>query len=141
MRILVLHVDYFRCIVTTRGRSKIVENPPSEATEVNEALVVLASVEKRDETTVQGVSRKAVAEVAELGHRLKVNTIVLHPFAHLFGELSTPEVAVQTMKLVEEGLVQRGFTAIRAPFGWFNTLELRAKGHPLSRIARKIAVT
>ena len=26
----------------------------------------------------------------------------------------------------------------RTPFGWFNTLEIRAKGHPLSRVARTI---
>ena len=137
---LILHVDYFRCTITERGRSKIVENPPSKTTEVEEALLVLAGVEKEDETNPEEVSRKAVEELAKLGHQLKVNTIVLHSFAHLFGELSKPEVAIKTMKLTEEGLVQHGFTVTRTPFGWFNTLELKAKGHPLSRIARKVSV-
>jgi len=137
---LILHVDYFRCTITERGRSKIVENPSSKTTEVEEALLVLAGVEKQDEPNPEEVSRKAVEELAKLGHQLKVNTIVLHPFAHLFGELSKPEVAIKSMKLIEEGLVQHGFTVTRTPFGWFNTLELRAKGHPLSRIARKVSL-
>ncbi|MFQ6076023.1 MAG: threonyl-tRNA synthetase editing domain-containing protein, partial [Candidatus Bathyarchaeia archaeon] len=59
--------------------------------------------------------------------------------AHLFGELSTPEVAIKTLMLTEEGLVQHGFKVTRTPFGWFNTLELRAKGHPLSRVARRVS--
>jgi threonyl-tRNA synthetase len=135
---LILHVDYFSCTVTKKGRSKIVENPSSKTTDVKEALVVLVSVEKRDEINFKDVSRKAVEEVAELSHQLKVNTVVLHPFAHLFGELSKPDVAIETLKLMEVGLVHHDFKVIRTPFGWFNTLELKAKGHPLSRVARKI---
>ena len=140
MRMLIIHVNYFSSTITEQGRSKIVEDPSPKTTEVGEALIVLASVEKLDETNPEDVSRKAVEEVAKIGHQLKVKTIVLHPFAHLFGELSKPEVAIKTMKLTEEGLVQNGFTAIRTPFGWFNTLELKAKGHPLSRISKKVSV-
>jgi threonyl-tRNA synthetase len=69
-----------------------------------------------------------------------VDTIVIHPFAHLFGELSSPEAAIEILTLIEEGLARLGFTVLRTPFGWFNTLELRAKGHPLSRIARQITL-
>jgi len=140
VRMLIIHVGYFSCTVTEKGRSKIIEDPPSKTIEAEEALLVLASVEKQDETSPEDVSRKAVEEVSKLGHQLKVNTIVLHPFAHLFGEMSKPEVAMKTLKLTEEGLVQRGFEVTRTPFGWFNTLELKAKGHPLSRIARKVSV-
>jgi len=42
------------------------------------------------------------------------------------------------LKLIQDGLARNGFEALRTPFGWFNTLELKAKGHPLSRIAKKI---
>lgn len=136
---LILHVDYFSCTVTKKGRSKIVEDARSRTTEVEEALLVLASVEKQDETNTEDVSRKAVEEVAKLGNQLKVDTIVLHPFAHLFGKLSKPEVAIKTLKLTEEGLIQHGFKVTRTPFGWFNTLKLRAKGHRLSRISRRVS--
>lgn len=135
-----LHVDYFSSTVTERGRSKIVEDVSSETITVNEALLVLASVEKQDEVNPEDVSKKAVEEIFRLAQQLKVNTIVLHPFAHLFGELSTPEIAVRTLKLIAGGLAKHGFKVIRTPFGWFNTLELKAKGHPLSRVARILSL-
>lgn len=141
MKILMLHVDYFSCTITERGRSKIFEDfdPHFKTMEVGEALLVLVSVEKTDESNPENVSKKATAEMTRLARQLKVDIIVLHPFAHLFGELSKPEIAIKTLKLTEEELIQNGFKTIRTPFGWFYTLELRAKGHPLSRVARIIS--
>jgi threonyl-tRNA synthetase len=141
MRLLTLHVDYFTCTITEKGRSKVFEDldPNSRTTAVNEALLVLASVEKQDETNPEIVSKKATEEISSLAKQLKVDTIVLHPFAHLFAELSKPEVAIKVLKLTQEELLEHGFRVIRTPFGWFNTLELKAKGHPLSRVARIIS--
>jgi len=140
MRMLMLHVDAFRSTITERGRSNFMEelNPSSRTAEVGEALLVLTSVEKADEPNPEGVSEKAVAEIAQQARKLKVQVIVLHPFAHLFADLSSPEAAVKTLKLAEEGLTREGFKVVRTPFGWFNTLELKAKGHPLSRVARTV---
>jgi threonyl-tRNA synthetase len=134
-----LHVDHFSSTVTEKGRSSIVEESPSKTMEADEALLVLASVEKEDETNPIGVSDRVAEEISKLSQQLKVHTIVLHPFAHLFAEMSRPETALETLKLTEEGLSRRGFKVIRTPFGWFNTLELKAKGHPLSRVARTIS--
>lgn len=135
-----LHVDYFSSTVAKRGRSKAFENPPSEKMEVKEALLVLTNVEKQDETNPTSIARKTVEEIAKHSGQLKVNMIVLHPFAHLFGEPGKPEVAIEIIKLMEGELLQKGFRVTRTPFGWFNTWELRTKGHPLSRVARKISV-
>jgi threonyl-tRNA synthetase len=136
-----LHVDRFCSTITDKGRSRIIESydPDSRTVEVDEALLILVSVEKKDETSPENVSRKAAEEAANLARQLKVRTIVLHPFAHLFGELSSPDVAIGVLKLTEENLVRSGFKVVRTPFGWFNTLELKAKGHPLSRVARTIS--
>ncbi len=141
MRLLKLHMDYFQSKITKKGRSKVVENFTNPETTVHEALIVLTSVEKRDETSPGLVSEKAVEEVAKLAHNLKVRTIVLHPFAHLFGTLSNPRTAIEVLKMVEEKLSKRGFHVIRTPFGWFNTLELKAKGHPLSRVQESSLLT
>jgi len=143
MRLLALHVDYFTCTITEKGRSKVFEDldPNSRTTVVNEALLVLASVEKQDEINPEIVSKKAIEEISSLAKQLKVDAIVLHPFAHLFAELSKPEVAIKVLKLVQEELLKLGFRVVRTPFGWFNTLELKAKGHPLSRVARIISAT
>jgi len=138
MRFLAWHVDRFECRITERGRSPLVEEYDDPETVTAEALLVLASVEKGDESAPDRVADKAVVESAAHASNLKVRTVVLHPFAHLFGELSKPAVAVQVLKRVEEGLRSEGLAVIRTPFGWFNTLDIEAKGHPLSRIARTI---
>jgi hypothetical protein len=140
MRFLAWHVDHFECRITERGRSPLVEEYDDPRTVADEALLVLASVEKGDESAPDGVADKAVAEIAAHAANLKVQTVVLHPFAHLFGQLSKPAVAVQVLKRAEEGLRAEGLSVTRTPFGWFNTLDIRAKGHPLSRIARTVTV-
>jgi hypothetical protein len=138
MRFLAWHVDYFKCRITERGRSPLVEEYDDPETVAEEALLVLASVEKGDEAAPELVATRASAEIAAHAANLKVHAVVLHPFAHLFGQLSRPATAVQVLQMMEEELRTGGLAVTRTPFGWFNTLEIRAKGHPLSRVARVI---
>ncbi|MBI1743977.1 hypothetical protein HYR54_13060 [Candidatus Acetothermia bacterium] len=138
MRLLIWHVDRFKCVITERGRSKIVEEYTNPETEVAEALLVFASVEKSDEAAPMAVAAKAADEIANLALTLKAQSIVLHSFAHLFGELSSPQTAIDVLKATEANLQQKNLKVIRTPFGWFNTLDIQAKGHPLSRVARTI---
>jgi threonyl-tRNA synthetase len=136
MRFLAWHVDHFKCRITERGRSPLVEEYDDPETVAEDALLVLASVERGDEAAPETVAERATAEIAAHAAGLKVGTIVLHPFAHLFGQLSRPATAVRMLQMVEDGLRARELEVIRTPFGWFNTLDIRAKGHPLSRVAR-----
>ena len=115
MRFLSFHCDYFRFKATKRSRSKIFE----ELTEQNR------------ENVIENVIDKFTTQLIVL------NIIVLS-FAHLFGELSNPEFGLKALKNLEKKLIENGFNVLRPPFGWFNELELKAKGHPLSRISRKI---
>jgi hypothetical protein len=139
MRFLAWHVDCFKCRITEQGRSPLVEEYDDPETTAENALLILASVEKRDEAAPEAVARRAAAEIAAHAASLKVQTIVLHPFAHLFGQLSRPATAVEVLQAIEEGLRAQGLAVTRTPFGWFNTLDIRAKGHPLSRVARIVS--
>lgn len=139
MRILMWHVDHFKSELTEQGRSPLVEPADDRVTEVNEALLVFASVERQDEESPGEVATRCTAEIADHCRRLGVKVVVLHPFAHLFGELSSPATAVRVLDEVKTALEEQGLEAQRTPFGWFNTLELRAKGHPLSRVARTVS--
>jgi hypothetical protein len=136
MRFLVLHVNSFCCTITEKGRSKVYEPYDDPVTRVDDALVVLSSVEKGDEGNPPLVAQRASAEIHQLASQLKVTTVVLHPFAHLFGELGSPETAIDILSCTQQGLSATGLRCIRTPFGWFNTLQIDAKGHPLSRVAR-----
>ncbi|MHA1301419.1 MAG: threonyl-tRNA synthetase editing domain-containing protein [Candidatus Helarchaeota archaeon] len=139
MRFLSFHVDYFRHKVTKRGRSKLFEDISEDAKEnrVEDALIFFISMEKQDEKNSE-IINKSVSEIKKIADQLKVTNIVLIPFAHLFGKLSSPEFALKSLKEIYSQLKSKNFNVLRLPFGWFNELEMKAKGHPLSRISRII---
>ena len=134
MRFLAWHVDYVRAEPTERGRSALVEE--AKPVKAENALLVFANFEKNDESHQAEVIERATAEIASIAAQLKVTDVVLNPFAHLFAEPSTPEVAVDMLGRIHEGLVGRNLIVQRLAFGMFYELELKAKGHRLSRIAR-----
>ncbi len=136
MRFLAWHVDYVRAEPTERGRSGLVEEARSVRAE--NALLVFA-FEKTDESRQGEVAEKAIAEISTIAGQLKVRAIVLNPFAHLFAEPSRPEVAMDMLDKLRLGLVGKNFEVQRLAFGMFYELELKAKGHRLSRIARSIS--
>ncbi|MCL4424554.1 MAG: threonyl-tRNA synthetase editing domain-containing protein [Firmicutes bacterium] len=138
MRFLALHVDHFRSEITEKGRTRLIEPAEPKVSETGEALVLLVSVEKGDEPAPKEVAVKAAGEISTLASQLGVQTIVLHPFAHLFAELAAPPIAIEIMDQTRCTLSEKGYQVVRTPFGWFNTLEIKAKGHPLSRVARRI---
>lgn len=137
MRLLIWHVDSFSAEPTERGRSKIADVEPKTAT-ISDGLVVFAAVEKGDEPDTEGVATRAATAIAEVARQLGARDILLHSFAHLFVELSAPAVARDVLNAVQRGLEGDGYTVSQSAFGWFNRLEMRAKGHPLSRVARQV---
>ncbi|MFW9866760.1 MAG: threonyl-tRNA synthetase editing domain-containing protein [Candidatus Thorarchaeota archaeon] len=137
MRFLTFHVDYFWYKVTKKGRSKIIEEitEDNKTNEVENALVIFVSMEKSDETKTE-ILEKGIDEIEKITKQLKISNTVIIPFAHLFGQLSTLEFAFESFKKIESMLKSKGYSVLRLPFGWFNELDMKAKGHPLSRISR-----
>ena len=137
MRFLSFHVDYFRYRVTEKGRSKVIEEilEGNKENQVDNALVLFISMEKSDEVKTE-ILEKGIIEIEKITNQLKVSTIVILPFAHLFGKLSSLEFAFESFKKIETLLKLKDYSVLRLPFGWFNELEMKAKGHPLSRISR-----
>jgi threonyl-tRNA synthetase len=129
-------VERFKATPTEKGRSQIVED--ATTVEAENALLVFANFEKSDEMRQEEIVSKATNEISSIAENLKTKTIVLNPFAHLFAEPSTPESAVSMLKSLEASLVKSNFHVRRLAFGMFYELELRAKGHRFSRIARRI---
>lgn len=138
MKLLIWHVDSFKSTITQRGRSGLIEETEEQETAVGEALIVFTAVEKQDDEQPEAAAGKAANAIAAHAKIVHFNTIVIHPFAHLFADLGSPEKAVEIMDAVKNLLSEKGFEAVRTPFGWFNRLEINAKGHPLSRVAKRI---
>jgi len=138
MRFLSFHCEYFKYKATKRSRSKVFEDLTEENKQnsFENVVVLFISIEKKDEINLNYLD-KAIVEIEKIIEQLKVSNIVLLSFAHLFGELGNPKFSLESLKHLEEILSQK-YNVLRPPFGWFNELELKAKGHPLSRISRKI---
>jgi threonyl-tRNA synthetase len=137
MRVLIWHVDMFAAEPEQRGRSKIADAAP-QPVRIAEGLVVFAACERQDEGEPEAVATRATEAIVDIAGRLGARTVVLHSFSHLFVELSSPAVARTILDTVQRPLEEQGYSVQQSAFGWFNRLEMRAKGHPLSRVARQV---
>ena len=137
MRFLSFHCSFFRYEVQKKSRSKLIEDlsDKNRSGELDNCLVLFITVEKRDESNPD-LLLHALIEIEKVINQLKLTNIVILSFAHLFGKLSTPEFSFSSLKELEKSLEEKGYSTLRPPFGWFNEIELKAKGHPLSRISR-----
>lgn len=138
MRLLIFHVDAFTCTLTEKSRSAIVEEPKARSAHIDVGLLVLASVEAGDEEAPEAVAEGATEEVSKVAGQLGAREVMLLPFAHLFGEPGPAESAIQIIDATGARLEAAGLAVQRPPFGWFHSWDLKAKGHPLSRVARTI---
>jgi threonyl-tRNA synthetase len=137
MRLLIWHMDAFTAEPGERGRSKVADSEP-RTVEVGESLVVFAAAEKRDEPEAEAVAERATAAILDVAKQTGARVVVLHSFSHLFAELSAPATAKQILDSMEARLTAAGYEIQQTAFGWFNRLEMKAKGHPLSRVARQV---
>jgi hypothetical protein len=77
---------------------------------------------------------------SRLAGQVGARRALVHPFAHLFGEPAPLPAAVELLDGLTDALRAHGLEASRSPFGWFFSWELSARGHPLSRLARRFTL-
>ncbi|WP_456454487.1 threonine--tRNA ligase [Methanopyrus sp.] len=137
MRLLFIHADGMS--FEARQKTKIAEEePPIKEAEVEDCMVVFAAVQEADEENPKAIAEAAVEEIEDVAGKLKVDRIVLYPYAHLADDLASPDVAVEVLKRMEGLLKERGYEVVRAPFGWYKAFRLACKGHPLSELSRTV---
>ncbi|MCL2134622.1 MAG: threonine--tRNA ligase [Candidatus Bathyarchaeota archaeon] len=132
MRILQLHSDFITYKPVEKELSQAEEVEKTEV-HIEEVVVLFTSVEEGD--TVE-VSQKAINDVRAFLGRLKVNKILIYPFAHLSSNLSKPSEAFSVIKEMENYAKQKNIETYRAPFGWNKQFTISIKGHPLAEQAR-----
>ena len=140
MRLLIFHVARFAFTATQKGRSTIVEPLDSKTTVFEDGLLLLSAAEAGDEAAPLELAGRAADEVARLAGQVGARRALVHPFAHLFGEPAPLPAAVELLDGLTDALRARGLEATRSPFGWFFSWELSARGHPLSRLARRFTL-
>ncbi len=136
MRILQLHADYIE-YKPVQKEIAAAEEAEKTVTRFDEVVVLFCAVEKgdTDETAI-----KSVEEVHDFLGKLKVNRILIYPYAHLSSDLSSPSQALAVLKKMESEARERGIETYRAPFGWNKQFTIAVKGHPLAEQSRTILV-
>jgi threonyl-tRNA synthetase len=137
MRMLQLHSNF---IAYKPVQKEIATAEEAEKKEVRleEIVVLFIAVEEGDNETA---AQKAIDEVRAFLGKLKVNKILIYPYAHLSSNLSKPAEALEVVKAMEAYAKEKGIETYRAPFGWNKQFTISIKGHPLAEQARTILPT
>jgi len=112
----------------------------AEEREVRDAAVVFVHAEARDEDPERrkSVFKKALKHVKWLAGKRDLKNVVLHSFAHLGGESSTPEFTRAFLDELAERLEATGYAVSRTPFGWFCSWELSVHGESLAKVWKEL---
>ena len=132
MRTLELHVDFIE-YEPVKKEAKLAEETEKRIFRFEDALVMLVSVEPDDS---EAEAEAAIEDAIEHMRHLKINRLVIYPFAHLSSNLARPEHALDILKILEHKARGTGVEVHRAPFGWNKALRLSVKGHPLAERSR-----
>ncbi len=136
MRILSIHAD--RMWYHATKKTKMAEEITTAEDRMEECVVLFCCVEKLDEKNPAHVVLSATHNVVARLHNLRVNNVLIYPYAHLTSTLGSPVVSLDILRGLEESLRGSGITVKRAPFGWYKQFEIRAKGHPLADLSMTI---
>lgn len=136
MRILAIHAE--KISYKANRKTKFAEPIEKKEDEMANCMVLLSSVEKLDETDPLAVIQGATHEVLKRLEMIKVNRVMIFPYAHLTSTLSSPPIALQILKGLDESLKAHGIEVKRAPFGWYKEYDIKSTGHPLSELSMTI---
>lgn len=134
MRILQLHSNFIK-YKPIQKEIAIAEEAEKKETQLEEIVVLFTAVEEGDN---EAVAKKAIDEAQAFLKKLKVNRILIYPYAHLSSNLAKPQNALKIVKAMEAYAKKKGLETYRAPFGWNKQFTISIKGHPLAEQSRVI---
>ncbi len=142
MKELIIHADRVSYEVTKKTKLAEELTEDMRTGEMEDVIWVRVAVEKGDEKDINGLADKAVADIESVSDQVKTKNVMLYPYAHLLmgSKPSSPQAAIGLLEGMAGALRNRGFTVVRAPFGWYKKFTVHAKGHPLSELSRVFSV-
>jgi len=135
LKILQLHSNFIEYRPVEREIASA-EDVEKRVYRLEDLVVLFTCVERND--TIE-VAHKAIDEVRKFLSDMKVNRILIYPYAHLSSDLAEP---LEALKILEEMRVYAsslGIEAYRAPFGWCKEFSISVKGHPLAEQFKSIS--
>ena len=137
LRILQLHSNFIE-YEPIKKEIATAEKCEKKRQRLEELVVLFTCVEEGDD---EAVARKAVEEVGSSLQQLKVNKVLIYPYAHLSSNLAKPAAALKVVKAVEKYAKEAGIETYRTPFGWCKQFSISIKGHPLAEQSKVVVPT
>ena len=132
MRILQQHLDFIEYEPIGKEIA-LAEDAEKKRQHYDEIVVLFTSVEQGDDDEV---AKKAIGGTKDFLAKLKVNRVIIYPYAHLSQNLARPKEALEVLKAMERYSREAGLETYRAPFGWNKAFQVKVKGHPLAEQSR-----
>ena len=132
MRILQLHSNFI-VFKPVKKEIKLAEETNETENRIEQVIVLFVAIEKEDNITIVD---EAIEELHDFLKNIKLNRILIYPFAHLSSNLSKPAVALELLKELEKKAKNKQIETFRAPFGWTKQFTISIKGHPLAEQSR-----
>jgi len=134
LRILQLHSNFIEYEVIEKEVA-IAEEYEKEKQRLEELAVLFTCIEEGDD---EDVAKRAIKETKVSLDKLKVNRILIYPYAHLSNVLAKPADALKIIKAMERRAKEMGIETYRTPFGWCKKFSVSIKGHPLAEQLRVV---
>ncbi len=128
MRVVQHHADYFEYEPIEKEIS-VAENAEKKKVKLEDLAVLFVSIEKDDN---EKILRSAVKEIKTSLDNLKVNRVLIHPYAHLSSNLAKPSEALELIKKMEVLMKEMKIETHRSPFGWNKQFSIKIKAHPMA---------
>jgi threonyl-tRNA synthetase len=135
LRILQLHSDFIE-VEAVEKEIALAEEPDKKKIRLEELAVLFTAVEEGDDTNV---ARKAMENTKASLDKLKINRVLIYPYAHLSNTLAKPADALKVIEEMEAIAKELGFETYRTPFGWNKKFSISIKGHPLAEQLRIVS--
>ena len=138
MKILLIHSDFIEFVAKQKAIKTAEDWEKGQKTKIEDCLVIFMAVEKKDEGKINEVTKKMFDEVEKVAKEIKTKKLVFYPYAHLSSELSSTSTALEILLKSEQIAKQNKYESYHAPFGWYKSFNIKAKGHPMSELSRVI---
>jgi len=132
LRILQLHSNFIEYDVVEKEIA-IAEEPEKKHDRVEEVAVLFTAIEEGDDVNV---ARNAIESTKCSLDNLKVNRVLIYPYAHLSNNLAKPADALKILNEMKNIAKELGLETFSTPFGWCKKFSISIKGHPLAEHLR-----